>query len=285
MRKLSDQGYQYGPLPPTYKLEDEPKYYGVREADFASRSRFLQCLVNLGVLIGRGLTSLRSDQGELYYTVLLKSAEPARVPLGASAKSLRMLIKGIDPALALEDEDAHVLPIEAIEDEQQGGIVQVPSRRRRPVENNEAPAKRRRALMPVGVPTTLVDSDSGDEESRCSVSGRTNSVFIEGLRIAIETHLVPGERGFYKRCIVPCTCANHWDADKGVCSRKRNIDVSEGEAGARSALAFLGVWVRMGVRLASRSAHRRFRPSEKDIEIYGAANPVSDRDIESVMTA
>ena len=94
--------------------------------DFAGQSTFLQCLVNLQRLTAKGLPGLRSDQLQTYYSVILKTDQPAAVPLGASAKVLRKMLTDSGSAFALADQDAHIVPLEAIEDDQPEQILDTP---------------------------------------------------------------------------------------------------------------------------------------------------------------
>ena len=278
LKLLTQQGYTTGRPPQIHSIADTDKTYGEISKDFSLRRHYLQCLVNLQAVCAKGLPGLRSDQCDLYYKLVLSSTNPASIPLGESTVALRRLMdkNGDEAPRAIEDKH-----VQAIED----GAVDKPPTEVPQISSPQCGSSfRRRKCLSI----TNDDSDDGNHDSGSLKAGCValpNSVIIEGSRVQIETHLEPLDPGFYKRCIVFCPLYNsvHWSPDGHPCRKKRNIDISKGVDGVKSALAFCGVWVRRGAQCEARDPHMRFRPSQQDIDNYLECNPIPERDILAVM--
>ena len=286
MKALCARGFRAKPPPPVHRLKDKgtEKSFGARTSDHASRRGYLQCLVNLNDLVARGLTGLDSGQLETYYKTILNHSAPATVPLNATAKELKgiLALQDREEPAPLSIEDNHVVP--DIDSDDSASVSPVPLRLRPPLPKTIRPKAKARGKRPaLRVQAGLASSGSSSSDSDSDSSSNSNRrpmplrpVLIEGSQVYVERHLEPGEPGFYKRCIVYCSCTDHWTVQEKKCRKKRNVDVSLGKDSVKQALAFCGAWLRQCGEYRTRRDHIKSVPSGRSIAEYIDSGNVAD---------
>lgn len=252
---MDNRGFAIGDPLPLQWDDEAPKMLGGKETDFVNRRFFLLCIVNWDALKARGLNALSTRQPHAYYKLLMKSAEPANVPLQLSHSEYVALCDGKplpEPAMPIADIE-EPLAIENCES--------------LPVPDSAPPPKRRRIIaqsLEEGDGSVSSSSSSSSTESTVVGSfakkGTTvaTGVYIGSKQVFLERHLSRGMRGGYCRLILPC--AKHigaLSASGKQCQKKRNVNVSLGLQGVRESLAVLVAWARE----SHRDKHGVFQPT------------------------
>ena len=147
LKELYQRGFKAtdDPLPLEW-TDGAPQHLGSRNTDFVNRRFFLLCLVNWESLRDKGLTALPTDQPHAFHKILMKAAEPSRVPLKLSNAEYTAICNGgpiPEPVLPVEDFDDQ----DAIEDDRAALAIEdivcvaPPAKRRRTVTVAEPDAK------------------------------------------------------------------------------------------------------------------------------------------------
>ncbi len=115
----------------------------------------------------------------------------------------------------------------------------------------------------------LVVIAAGDGAGRPGGMPGEDNPFLEGVRVQIEEHSVPGEPDHYRRLVVRCPLctSRHMEVGLPPCAMRRNAGARQTAVhGALETWAFLGAWIRAADGFATRAEHLAFRPSRRVVE-------------------
>ena len=275
------------------------KVFGSQDTDFTRRVFFLQCLVSFSEIAQKGLGSFPSNEHDLYYKAILLSAEPARIPLKSTAKSLQLLLDDItDRKSQPADSESDISEPHILLGDTDGPPTPKPKSRKRRLNAAKNSAKKTRRgghASSSSHASSVSGSDSDPTASSVSAcdapanvsaaagSLRIRTLFIEGQAVLIERRLDRGDSRNYFRCIVNCPNPLHRENDRNECARRRNFDTSNDRDSIKGCLGFLGVWLRAGNQIRSRGEHKRFVPSASEVSEYIAFGNVTDHHIDTVL--
>lgn len=277
IRALRDKGWKFGPRP-IENWGKSPKLFGEKTSDMVKSRAYLHCLVNIDVLKKRGLKRLSSLQCSKYYRVILKAAKPADIPLDDDSAAYDVIVKTL---AILDDVPRTLTALMDIDAESDEGDLSLQDQ-----ENLErgaltvASVENPRVTHPLSMQRHAlgdISNNASDNIGNASVeeAATVPRVFethhkLNGCAVCIETHLTPGEKGYYSRYTVACNYPGHWCMLRGGCRKRRNMGAAQTRLGPMEPIAYLGVWLGKACNALDRAnhVHCRLDPSKEEVIAY-----------------
>ena len=120
--------------------------------------------------------------------------------------------------------------------------------------------------------TPRVPDESSSDSSDSAPLAVLSSVAIpqpEVIGVTLEEHLVPGQRGHYRRLIAQCPLRRCKHAGTIACTKKRGVGQRQIEAlGPRGPEAFLGAWAAAANNFSSQKAHVQWNPPIAQVRAF-----------------
>lgn len=263
IKALKATGWKFGTAVPCHTL-DTPAI--ARQKDPVERKAYLQCLLFLPDIIGKGLAALSSKEVPLYYSCVLKSCSPGDIPVGRDRKFYLALMNGLtEPEAALHG-DGHG---DIIMTHNKGSVMQSDEEEQTGSLDAEDPWHSAPIANAGGHEDPVTDDVLISHDGKPQQPDLTE--LVPGLAIRLDERLKPGQPGHYRRYVVRCphaACRHKFAHPGRTCKKTRNIHVAQTKLGPYEPLAYLAVWARDAERHASADEHTKWRPSDEQVRAY-----------------
>jgi hypothetical protein len=284
LRKLMGDGWTMGDPPKEHGLLT-PKVIGQKLSLMQMRC-YLQCLISLEALLGKGLLTLRSGESQGYYKALLSSSIPANVKHGRGAKYYKALLVG-KPGVEVPDDssedEADLVQGQPLSE----SAISAPSPFARALQNAvpESSAALRPSTgrgkknsrgdgepqfeaMPIAGTLNVQQLNVEDSDSdNVQVGSSMPSQLAQKHKLRLDSGHYTKSGIAYRRWRIECpsACSSHWQAGK-PCGKFRSLGGAQTtNHGAREPEAYLIAWAESAPRFKSKADHMKHDPSQADI--------------------